>query len=64
MRKATESTLRKTIMKTITLANMQKDHIPPITATGESNPFPYQIHINAPNQKPLEPGWATRIGIY
>ncbi|KAM7207376.1 putative DUF1649 domain protein [Naviculisporaceae sp. PSN 640] len=61
--KATESTLKKAVDEASKLANNQKDHIPPILAA-ESNPFPYQIHVNAPNQKPLEPGWATRIGIY
>ncbi|KAK4214551.1 DUF1649 domain-containing protein [Rhypophila decipiens] len=63
VRQATESTLRKTVMKTLTLANTNKDHIPPIT-TAESNPFPYQININPPSQKQIESGWATRIGIY
>ncbi|KAB5558139.1 duf1649 domain-containing protein [Coniochaeta sp. 2T2.1] len=58
VRKAMESTLLATVMKIITYVNTHKDHIPPITTT-ESNPFPYQIHIN---QK--EAGWATRMGIY
>lgn len=58
VRKATESTLLATVMKIVTYVNTHKDHIPPITTT-ESNPFPYQIHIN---QK--EAGWATRMGIY
>jgi hypothetical protein len=58
VRKAMESTLLATVMKIVTYVNTHKDHIPPITTT-ESNPFPYQIHIN---QK--EAGWATRMGIY
>ena len=58
VRKAMESTLLATVMKIITYVNTHKDHIPPITTT-ESNPFPYQIHIN---QK--EVGWATRMGIF
>ncbi|KAK4143817.1 uncharacterized protein C8A04DRAFT_12008 [Dichotomopilus funicola] len=44
VRRASETTLHNTIMKTITLANAHKDHIPPIT-TSDSNPFPYQIHV-------------------
>ncbi|KAK3333666.1 autophagy-related protein [Cercophora scortea] len=59
VRKAMETTLLNTIMKSVTLANTHKDHIPPITTT-ESNPFPYQININ--HHK--ESGWATRMGIY
>lgn len=58
VRKAMESTLLATVMKIVTYVNTHKDHIPPITTT-DSNPFPYQIHIN---QK--EAGWATRMGIY
>lgn len=58
VRKAMESTLLGTVMKIVTYVNTHKDHIPPITTT-ESNPFPYQIHIN---QK--EAGWAARMGIY
>ncbi|KAL2171059.1 hypothetical protein VTG60DRAFT_3907 [Thermothelomyces hinnuleus] len=44
VRRASETTLHNTIMKTVTLANAHKDHIPPIT-TSDSNPFPYQIHV-------------------
>jgi autophagy-related protein 101 len=58
VRKAMESTLLATVMKIVTYVNTHKDHIPPITTT-ESNPFPYQIHVN---QK--EASWATRMGIY
>ncbi|KAJ9138032.1 DUF1649-domain-containing protein [Coniochaeta hoffmannii] len=58
VRKAMESTLLATVLKIVTYVNTHKDHIPPITTT-ESNPFPYQIHIN---QK--EASWATRMGIY
>ncbi|KAK0630706.1 hypothetical protein B0T17DRAFT_590136 [Bombardia bombarda] len=56
VRRAMETTLHNTIMKSVTLANAHKDHIPPITTT-DSNPFPYQININ--HQK--ESGWATRM---
>ena len=60
VRKAMESTLRATIMKTVAIANTHMDHIPPIT-TNDSNPFPFQIHVG--DQK-SESGWATRMGIY
>ena len=53
-----ESSLQKTAMKIVAIVNRDKDHIPPIT-TSETNPFPYQIHVN---QK--DAGWATRMGIY
>ncbi|KAI1878054.1 uncharacterized protein JN550_000236 [Neoarthrinium moseri] len=58
VRKAMEQTLLTTVMKIITCVNQNKDHILPIT-TSETNPFPYQIHVN---QK--DDGWAKRIGIY
>ena len=50
-------------MTTVTLASTHKDHIPPITTT-ENNPFPYQINVDSNHQKPIESGWATRMGIY
>ncbi|KAK3313861.1 hypothetical protein B0H66DRAFT_364634 [Apodospora peruviana] len=77
VRKAMETTLHNAVMKSITLANAHKDHIPPITTT-ESNPFPYQININqnhsssSSQKQQLDSGgvggaggsWATRMGIY
>ena len=52
-----ELMLHRTVMKIITTANREVDHIPPIT-TPESNPFPYQIIINNPRDE----GW--RLGIF
>jgi hypothetical protein len=61
VRKAAESTLRKTIMNIVTFVNIHKEHIPPIT-TSDSNPFPYQININQQGKEGA--GWVTRMGIY
>ncbi|KAK4169254.1 hypothetical protein QBC43DRAFT_59194 [Cladorrhinum sp. PSN259] len=44
VRKATESTLASSVMKTLTMGNTHKDHIPPIT-NSDANPFTYQIHV-------------------
>ncbi len=57
VRRAMELMLQKTVMKIVTTANRDVDHIPPIT-TSESNPFPYQIVINPRD----DDGW--RIGIF
>ena len=43
--RAIETSLQKTAMKIVAIANGNKDHIPPIT-TSDSNPFPYQITLN------------------
>jgi len=50
-----DTTLLGTVRKITRLAN-DKDHIPPITATGQ-NPFPYHIIVNPPKQSE---GWAAR----
>ncbi|KAK3302474.1 uncharacterized protein B0T15DRAFT_514508 [Chaetomium strumarium] len=47
VRRASETTLRNTILNAVTLANAHKDHIPPIM-NSESNPFPYQINVGGP----------------
>ncbi len=49
-----ELMLHRTVIKIVTTANRDVDHIPPIT-TSASNPFPYQILIN-----PRDEGW--RLG--
>ncbi|MCJ1282976.1 hypothetical protein MMC26_002303 [Xylographa opegraphella] len=56
--KAMETTLQKTTLKIVAIANQNKDHIPPIT-TSETNPFPYQINLN-----PRIEGWGKTIGMY
>lgn len=56
VRSAMEHMLQRTVLKIVTTANRELDHIPPIT-TSESNPFPYQIIIN-----PRDEGW--RMGIF
>jgi hypothetical protein len=58
VRKAMELMLQKTALRIVTIANKEKDHIPPIT-TSESNPFPYQIVLN-----PKLDGWGNRLGLY
>lgn len=50
-----ELMLQRTVMKIVTTANRDLDHIPPIT-TSETNPFPYQIIIN-----PRDDGWRMSI---
>ncbi|KAK0673894.1 hypothetical protein QBC41DRAFT_214368 [Cercophora samala] len=47
VRRATETTLRSTIMKITTYVNAQNDHIPPITEAN-ANTFPYRIYIGNP----------------
>ncbi|KAL3426941.1 duf1649 domain protein [Phlyctema vagabunda] len=58
VRTAMEAMLLKAVMKIVTTASREKDHIPPIT-TSESNPFPYQILINHKNDN-----WGPRKGAY
>jgi autophagy-related protein 101 len=53
-----EKNLQKTAMKIINIANRDKDHIPPITVA-ETNPFPYQIHVN-----PRSENWGQRMSIF
>lgn len=55
-RKQMERQLQQAAMKIVTLVNMERNHIPPITTT-ESNPFPYQILVN-----PKTDGWSQRMG--
>ena len=43
--RAMETSLQKTAMKIVNIANGNKEQIPPIT-TSETNPFPYQITLN------------------
>ena len=59
VRRAMETTLLKTVMKIVTIANREKDHIPPITVS-EKNPFPYTISINPKGGE----GWGTRMGMF
>lgn len=54
-----EQTLLATAMKIVTIANANKDHIPPITTQG-GNPFPCKINIEHKETT----GWAARMGIY
>ncbi|MCJ1256628.1 hypothetical protein MMC24_004452 [Lignoscripta atroalba] len=56
--KAMEMTLQKTALKIVTVVNLHKDHIPPIT-TSEANPFPYLITLN-----PKIEGWGRPVGMY
>ncbi|KAK3676320.1 hypothetical protein LTR78_003594 [Recurvomyces mirabilis] len=44
-RRVMENSLQDAVMKVITTANKEKNHIPPIT-TNDSNAFPYQILVN------------------
>ena len=44
--RAMETSLQKTALKIVAIANGNKDQIPPIT-TSETNPFPYQITLNS-----------------
>jgi len=53
VRRATESSLQKTAMKIVAIANRDKDHIPPIT-TSDQNPFPYRIAVNPKQQQSME----------
>lgn len=73
VRRAAQQTLQKTVLKIVTYVNTHMDHIPPITTT-ESNPFPYQIHVNngtnnngkdasTPTTTGGGGGWAQRMGI-
>jgi hypothetical protein len=57
-RASIEHQLQKTVLKIITTASLQKDHIPPIT-TNDANPFPYQIVVS-----PKGETWGARIGIF
>ncbi|KAI4153477.1 MAG: hypothetical protein LQ340_002293 [Diploschistes diacapsis] len=43
--RAMETSLQKTALKIVAIANGNKEQIPPIT-TSETNPFPYQITLN------------------
>jgi len=52
-----ETMLLKTAMKIVTIVNLNKDHIPPIT-TSETNPFPYQITVNPRD------AWSGKMGIF
>ncbi|KAK5108290.1 hypothetical protein LTR62_008605 [Meristemomyces frigidus] len=45
-RRVMEASLQEAVMKVITTANGEKEHIPPIT-TNDSTAFPYQILVNA-----------------
>lgn len=58
VRKAMGNMLQKAALKILSVANRDKDHIPPIT-TSDSNPFPYRIVVN-----PRPDGWGNRIGLY
>lgn len=53
-----EKMLRKAAFKIVTIANRDKDHIPPIT-TSDANPFPYEIVLN-----PKLDHWSERLGLY
>lgn len=58
MRRAMESSLQKAAMKIVTIANKEKDHIPPIL-TSDQNPFPYQILVNPKQQQSLDRGFGA-----
>ena len=50
-------------MKIVTIANRNKDHIPPIT-TSETNPFPYKIDIEyVPRNIPYLSLWHSKKDI-
>lgn len=49
VRDAMETSLRKAVMKIVTTASEEKEHIPPIT-TNETHPFPYKILVNPREQ--------------
>ncbi|EME81973.1 uncharacterized protein MYCFIDRAFT_211508 [Pseudocercospora fijiensis CIRAD86] len=51
--------LERAVFKVVEVVNREKGHIPPIT-TNETNPFPYQIHVN----KSGESGWSGKMGIF
>lgn len=58
VREAMETSLQKAALKIVSVASEERDHIPPIT-TSETNPFPFQININAKEQ-----GWGKGIGLF
>jgi len=54
--RAMETTLQKTALKIMAIANHNKEHIPPILTEA---PFPYQIVLN-----PRVDGWGKGFGLY
>lgn len=52
-----ETSLQKTIMNIIAIANSNTEHIPPIM-TSETNPFPYRIVLNP---KMGNGGWEVQV---
>ncbi|KAF8241719.1 DUF1649-domain-containing protein [Wilcoxina mikolae CBS 423.85] len=57
-RRQIEDQLQATILKIITIAGNEKNHVPPIT-TNDVNPFPYTIVISQKGDT-----WGTRMGIF
>jgi len=57
-RRQIEDQLQTTILKIITVAGNEKNHVPPITSD-DANPFPYSIVI-----PPRGDTWGARMGIF
>ena len=58
VQEAMETSLQNAAIKIVSIASLEKNHIPPIT-TSETNPFPYQIIVN-----PKEQGWSKSGGLF
>jgi len=58
VRDAMETSLQKAVMKILTHAGEEKEHIPAIT-TNETHPFPYKIVIN-----PRDQGRGRGFGVF